>query len=67
LNHRSLEPLAKLFTEWSGEIRLSAEDFDPLVGVVEKITANLIKLYFPSTLYMADLIPEALKTSNGLS
>lgn len=44
---------------------LSDEDFDPPAGVFEKITANLVELYFSPTLYIADLIPEALKTGSG--
>lgn len=44
---------------------LSDEDFDPPTGVFEEISANLVELYFPATLYVADLIPEALETSNG--
>lgn len=44
---------------------LSDEDFDPPVGVFEEVTANLVELYFPSTLFVADLIPEALKTLKG--
>lgn len=44
---------------------LSDEDFDPSIGVFEEVTANLIELYFPSTLFVADLIPDALKTLRG--
>ncbi len=44
---------------------LSDEDFDPPAGIFEEITANLVELYFPTTLYVADLIPDALETSKG--
>ncbi len=47
------------------ESGLSEEDFNPPIDVFESITANLIELYFPSTLYLAELIPETLETGNG--
>lgn len=44
---------------------LSDEDFEPPSGVFEKITANVVELYFPSTLFVADLIPKVIETGNG--
>lgn len=42
------------------EVGLAAQDFDPPLEPPESLTANLLELYFPTTLYIAELFPEVL-------
>ena len=47
------------------DVGLAEKDFDPPSSPSEILTTNLVELYFPQTLYIADLIPEALETKSG--
>lgn len=47
------------------EVGLSDIDFDPPSEPPEIIGTNLVEVYFPPTLYIAELIPEVLETENG--
>ena len=40
------------------DVGLSAEDFDPPAEPPETLYANLVELYFPQTLYIAEILPE---------
>lgn len=42
------------------EVGLAPQDFDPPLEPPELLTANLLEIYFPSTLYIAELVPEVL-------
>lgn len=44
---------------------LSDEDFDPPISFFEEVTTNLVELDFPPTLYVANIIPEALETNSS--
>lgn len=47
------------------ESGLSELDFDPSRSVVETLTANLLEVYFPKSLYIAHLLPDALDQDVG--
>jgi len=40
------------------DVGLSAEDFDPPQESPETLLANLVELYFPQTLYIAEILPD---------
>ena len=48
-------------------IGLADQDFDPPQNDLEGVSLNLIQLFFPSRLYVADVLPEILKRPEGLS
>lgn len=41
-------------------VGLAVQDFDPPPDPPETLTANLLELYFPQTLYIAELLPEVV-------
>lgn len=44
---------------------LAAIDFDPTKTILENVTLNILGVYFPNTLYVADLRPEIRQTKKG--
>ena len=42
------------------DVGLADRDFDPPDGPMETLTTNLLSVYFPSTLYLAELLPDVL-------
>ena len=47
-------------------IGLADQDFDPPQNDLEDVSLNLIQLFFPTKLYVADVLPEFLKRPVGL-
>jgi len=47
------------------DVGLAEKDFDPPIEPSETLSANLLELYFPQTLYIAELLPEAIENKNG--
>lgn len=43
------------------EVGLAEQDFDPPEEPPETLSTNLLELYFPQTLYIAELLPEVLE------
>lgn len=48
-----------------GKVGLAEQDFDPPEQPAESLAANIVELYFPSKLYIADVLPEALEKEKG--
>ena len=46
-------------------VGLSEQDFDPPEDPPETLSANLLEVYFPGTLYIAEILPEVLGTKKG--
>ena len=46
------------------EVGLADEDFDPPQKPPETLSANLLSVYFPGTLYIAELLPEVFDGKN---
>lgn len=47
------------------DVGLADEDFDPPEEPPETLGTNLIEVYFPSTLFIAEILPEVLKGKKG--
>lgn len=64
--HRLKAALELLLTYTRGEgVGLADEDFDPPEQPPEELGANLVELYFPSKLFIAEIQPEVLKGKKG--
>ena len=47
------------------DVGLAEEDFDPPEEPPELLGTNLVEVYFPPTLFIAEIVPEALKGKKG--
>ena len=47
------------------EVGLAEQDFDPPEDPAEMLSANLLELYFPQTLYIAEIVPEVFGRKKG--
>lgn len=47
------------------EVGLAKEDFDPPKEPPEELGTNLVEIYFPPKLYIAEILPEVLKGKKG--
>lgn len=64
---RALKNAVKILHSYSRgcDLGLAEEDFDPPTEPQETLSINLIELYFPTTLYVADIIPEVFEGKGG--
>lgn len=47
------------------DVGLADEDFDPPEEPQEELGANLVEIFFPPKLFIAEILPEVLKTPKG--
>lgn len=47
------------------DIGLADEDFDPPTEPEEQLGTNLVEIYFPPKLFIAEILPEVLKSQTG--